>query len=150
MKALIQRVRRCSVAVGGVQQSSIGPGILVLLGVKQGDTDEDAQYLAERCAALRIFKDSQGKMNLSVKDVAGSAMVVSQFTLCGDTTRGNRPSYSTAAPPDLAEPLYELFAQHMQTLLGSEKVATGVFRAMMEVELINDGPVTVMVESKGE
>jgi len=148
MKALIQRVRRCSVTVGGVEHSSIGQGMLILLGVKQDDKEEDSSYLAERCAALRIFEDPQGKMNLSVRDVAGAAMIVSQFTLYGDTTRGNRPSYSTAAPPELAEGLYESFVGHLRSLLGNERVATGVFRAMMDVELVNDGPVTVMVESK--
>jgi len=148
MRALIQRVRRCSVTIGGVEHSSIGSGMLILLGVKQQDTEEDSAYLAERCAALRIFEDSQGKMNLSVRDVAGAVMVVSQFTLYGDTTRGNRPSYSSAAPPELAEKLYESFVSHLRTLLGPEKVAVGVFRAMMDVELVNDGPVTVTVESK--
>jgi D-aminoacyl-tRNA deacylase len=148
MKALIQRVRRCSVTIGGVEHSSIGRGMLILLGVKQDDKGEDSSYLAERCAALRIFEDPQGKMNLSVRDVAGAAMIVSQFTLYGDTTRGNRPSYSAAAPPELAERLYESFVSHLRSLLGDEKVATGVFRAMMDVELVNDGPVTVMVESK--
>ena len=148
MRALIQRVRRCSVTIGGIEHSSIGSGMLILLGVKQQDTEEDSAYLAERCAALRIFEDSQGKMNLSVRDVAGAVMVVSQFTLYGDTTRGNRPSYSSAAPPELAEKLYESFVSHLRTLLGPEKVAVGVFRAMMDVELVNDGPVTVTVESK--
>ena len=148
MKALIQRVRRSSVAIGGVEHSSIGHGMLILLGVKQEDKEEDSAYLAERCAALRIFEDSQGKMNLSVRDVEGAAMVVSQFTLYGDTTRGNRPSYSTAASPELAERLYVLFISHLRMLLGDEKVATGVFRAIMDVDLVNDGPVTVMVDSK--
>jgi len=148
MKALIQRVHRCSVAIDGVEHSSTGHGMLILLGVKREDREEDSAYLAERCASLRIFEDPQGKMNLSVRDVGGAAMVVSQFTLYGDTTRGNRPSYSTAAPPEVAEGLYESFVRHLRTLLGDEKVATGVFRAMMDVNLVNDGPVTVMVESK--
>jgi D-tyrosyl-tRNA(Tyr) deacylase len=148
MKALIQRVRKCSVTIDGVKHSSIGNGMLILLGVKKEDREEDSVYLAERCASLRIFEDPLGKMNLSVRDVEGAAMVVSQFTLYGDTTRGNRPSYSTAAPPELAEKLYELFVRQLRTLLGDDKVATGVFRAMMDVELVNDGPVTVMVESK--
>jgi D-tyrosyl-tRNA(Tyr) deacylase len=121
---------------------------LVLLGVKQGDQATDAEYLADRCAALRIFEDPQGKMNLSVQDVGGSVMVVSQFTLYGDTRKGNRPSYSEAAPPAEAETLYEHFARRMRMSLGEERIATGVFRAMMDVELVNDGPVTVMVESK--
>ena len=148
MKALIQRVRRCSVTIDGIERSSIGHGMLILLGVKQDDKEEDSTYLAERCAALRIFEDPQGKMNLSVRDVEGAAMVVSQFTLYGDTRRGNRPSYSTAAPPELAERLYESFVSHLRTLIGDKNVASGVFRAMMDVELVNDGPVTVMVESK--
>ena len=148
MKALIQRVRRCSVTIAGVEHNSIGHGMLIFLAVKQEDKEEDAAYLAERCAALRIFEDSQGKMNLSVRDVDGAAMVVPQFTLYGDTTRGNRPSYSAAAHPEFAESLYESYVRHLGTLLGDEKVATGVFRAMMDVELVNDGPVTVMVESK--
>jgi D-tyrosyl-tRNA(Tyr) deacylase len=122
--------------------------MLVLLGVKEGDTEADSTYLAERCSALRIFEDLQGKMNLSVRDTSGSVMVLSQFTLYGDTTRGNRPSYSTAAPPKAAEKLYEHFVLHMKESLGDAKVLTGVFRAMMDVELTNDGPVTVMVESK--
>ena len=148
MKALIQRVRRCSVSIDGKTHSSIGPGLLILLGVKQGDQAADADYLADRCSALRIFEDPQGKMNLSVQDVHGSAMVVSQFTLYGDTRKGNRPSYSEAAAPAEAEALYEHFVRRISLSLGEERVATGVFRAMMDVELVNDGPVTVMVESK--
>lgn len=148
MRALIQRVKRCSVTIEGSMHSAIGPGMLVLLGVKQGDQAADAEYLADRCAALRIFEDAQGKMNLSVKDVGGSVMVVSQFTLYGDTRKGNRPSYSEAAVPESAELLYDHFAGRLRKLLGDEKIATGVFRAMMNVELVNDGPVTVMVESK--
>lgn len=148
MRALIQRVRHCSVSISGKTHSSIGPGMLILLGVKQDDKVADAEYLADRCVALRIFEDSLGKMNLSVKEISGSAMVVSQFTLYGDTRKGNRPSYSEAAPPEDAEALYELFARRMKMSLGDDKIATGVFRAMMDVELTNDGPVTVMVESK--
>jgi D-tyrosyl-tRNA(Tyr) deacylase len=122
--------------------------MLILLGVKQGDQAADAEYLADRCSALRIFEDPQGKMNLSVRDVRASVMVVSQFTLYGDTRKGNRPSYSEAAAPAEAEALYQHFARRMSLSLGEERVATGVFRAMMDVELVNDGPVTVMVESK--
>lgn len=149
MRALIQRVRRCSVVIEGKEHSSIGPGMLILLGVKQTDQEADAEYLAGRCAALRIFEDREGKMNLAVKEVGGSAMVVSQFTLYGDTRKGNRPSYSEAAPPEKAEALYEHFVRILRMTLGVDVVATGVFRAMMDVELVNDGPVTVMVESKG-
>ena len=148
MRALIQRVKRSSVSIGERLHSEIGPGMLILLGVKAGDEVADVEYLADRCAALRIFEDDQAKMNLSVKDVRGSVMVVSQFTLYGDTRKGNRPSYSEAAPPEMAEALYDHFVHRMRESLGVEKVATGVFRAMMDVELINDGPVTVMVESK--
>jgi D-aminoacyl-tRNA deacylase len=148
MRALIQRVKRCSVTTDGNLHSSIGPGILILLGVKQGDGTTDAEYLADRCVALRVFEDAEGKMNLSVRDTGGSVMVVSQFTLYGDTRKGNRPSYSEAAPPEAAEALYEHFVQRVRQSIGSGIVATGVFRAMMDVELVNDGPVTVMVESK--
>jgi len=149
MRALIQRVKRSSVTIDGKLHGSIGPGLLILLGVKQSDGEPDADYLADRCAALRIFDDSQGKMNLSVKDTGGSIMVVSQFTLYGDTRKGNRPSYSDAAGPELAENLYIRFVNRLSVVLGREKIATGVFRAMMDVELVNDGPVTVTVESKG-
>jgi len=148
MRALIQRVRRCSVSLDGIPHSTVGRGMLILLGVKQSDNEADAQYLADRCAALRIFDDEEGKMNLSVKDVGGEAMVVSQFTLYGDTRKGNRPSYSEAAPPELAERLYESFVRHLRASMGHANVATGVFRAMMDVELVNDGPVTVAIESK--
>jgi D-tyrosyl-tRNA(Tyr) deacylase len=148
MRALIQRVRRCSVSIDGKTHSSIGPGILILLGVKQGDQAADAEYLADRCGALRIFEDPQGKMNLSAQDVGGSVMVVSQFTLYGDTRKGNRPSYSEAAAPSDAEALYDHFVRRMRLSFGEQRIATGVFRAMMDVELVNDGPVTVMVESK--
>lgn len=150
MRALIQRVKRTSVTIGGRLHSAIGPGMLILLGVKNSDKEQDAEYLADRCVALRIFEDSEGKMNLSVRDVGGEIMVVSQFTLYGDTRKGNRPSYSDAAGRELAEKLYQHFVERLSAQAGREKVATGVFRAMMDVELVNDGPVTVTVESKGE
>jgi D-tyrosyl-tRNA(Tyr) deacylase len=124
--------------------------MLIFLGVKKGDSEEDALYLADRCAALRIFENQQEKMNLSVKDIGGSAMVVSQFTLYADTRRGNRPGFTDAAPPEVAEDLYERFVKHLRNSLGESRVATGVFRAMMDVELVNDGPVTVMIESKSD
>ena len=148
MRALIQRVKRSSVTVNGQVHGSIGKGCLVLLGVKQGDGEGDALYVAEKCAALRIFDDTEGKMNLSVRDVEGEVLVVSQFTLYGDTRRGNRPSYSDAAPPQIAESLYEKYISEMKRLVGSQKIQCGMFRAMMEIELVNDGPVTVMIESK--
>jgi D-tyrosyl-tRNA(Tyr) deacylase len=148
MRVLVQRVKQSSVTIEGSLHSSIGKGLLILLGVRQGDDQGDAKYLAEKCTSLRIFDDDEGKMNRSVRDVGGEAMVVSQFTLYGDTRRGNRPSYSTAATPDVAESLYGQFIDTLSVLLGAERVRTGVFRAMMDVELINDGPVTLLIESK--
>jgi len=148
MKALIQRVKHCSVTVAGSQVSVIQSGMLILLGVKNGDNEEAAEYIAQRCADLRIFDDEQGKMNLSIKDAKGQAMVVSQFTLYGDTRKGNRPSYTDAAPPEIAERLYEYFIGELKKQIGDQNVKAGVFRTMMDVELINDGPVTVTVESK--
>lgn len=124
--------------------------MLILLGVKVDDTEEDAAALADRCASLRIFDDAEGKMNLSVKDVSGEAMVVSQFTLYADTRKGNRPGYSDAAPPGPAQHLYEKFVERLRTDIAPRKVATGVFRAMMNVELVNVGPVTIMLESKSK
>jgi D-tyrosyl-tRNA(Tyr) deacylase len=148
MRALIQRVKKSSVVIDQKVHSSIQNGLLILLGVRNGDTESDATAVAEKCAALRIFDDPGGKMNLSVRDVGGEVMVVSQFTLYGDTRRGNRPSYSEAAPPEIAESLYEYFIGEMKRLLGEQKVHSGAFRAQMDVELVNDGPVTVEVESK--
>lgn len=148
MKALIQRVRRCSVSVEKRKTAEIGNGMLILLGVHKNDTGEDAVALADRCAALRIFDDSGGKMNLSIRDCSGETMVVSQFTLYADTRKGNRPGYSDAAPPENAEKLYEKFVEQLRTNLAPQKVATGVFRAMMDVELVNDGPVTIILEGK--
>ena len=134
--------------INGAPSSAIEAGMLILLGINQGDTAEDAQYLAERSSNLRIFNDQDGKMNLSLRDVNGSALVVSQFTLYGDTSKGNRPSYGEAAPPEIAEPLYQEFVEQIKSIIGEDKVATGVFRAMMQVELVNDGPVTILLESK--
>lgn len=148
MRALIQRVKRCSVRIDGSLHSAIGAGILILLGIKKGDTPDDARFLAEKSTQLRIFDDPDGTMNFSVIDVHGSVMIVSQFTLYGDTRKGNRPSYTDAASPPAAEELYEQFVREVRTLSSEKRVKTGVFRAMMEVELVNDGPVTVMVESK--
>jgi D-aminoacyl-tRNA deacylase len=150
MRALVQRVKRCSVTIEGKLTSAIDMGVLIFLGVKNSDAEVDAEYLAERCSSLRIFDDEPGKMNLSVKDLNGEAMVVSQFTLYGDTRKGNRPSYTDAASLQIAEVLYDHFTMHLRKLLGQKQVSTGVFRAMMEVELINDGPVTLMLESKSQ
>ncbi|MBI1803990.1 MAG: D-tyrosyl-tRNA(Tyr) deacylase [Ignavibacteriae bacterium] len=148
MRALIQRVKRASVTVNGVIHSEIGKGLLVFLGVANTDTPEAAQYLAQRSASLRIFEDDREKMNLSVKDADGSALVVSQFTLYADTRKGNRPSFVDAANPELAEKLYHEFIRSLSVELGETKVCAGVFRAMMDISLINDGPVTIMLESK--
>ena len=150
MKALIQRVSRASVTIDGIVNGEIGRGLAVFLGVKQGDTKEDATHLASRIAALRIFNDSEGKMNLSVQDVGGNVLVISQFTLHADTRKGNRPSYTHAANPEIAEELYELFIHELGKILGEGRVATGIFRAMMNVELVNEGPVTIMIKSKSE
>jgi D-tyrosyl-tRNA(Tyr) deacylase len=136
------------VVIGDVDHSAIGKGLLVLLGVKSGDSDIEADAMAERCSNIRVFDDSEGKMNLSVQDIDGSVMVVSQFTLYGDARRGNRPSYSEAAEPKEAERLYQRFLDSMIRVLGSDRVASGVFRATMRVELVNDGPVTIQLESK--
>ncbi|MFI5136102.1 MAG: D-aminoacyl-tRNA deacylase [Chitinophagales bacterium] len=150
MRALVQRVKRCSVTIEGTLTSFIEMGVLIFLSVKNSDAEVDAEYLAERCSSLRIFDDESGKMNLSVKDLDGEAMVVSQFTLYGDTRKGNRPSYTDAASLQIAELLYDHFIIHLRKLLGEKRVSTGVFRAMMEIELVNDGPVTLMLESKSQ
>jgi D-tyrosyl-tRNA(Tyr) deacylase len=148
MRALVQRVKRCAVIIDGQPFSSIATGMLIFLGVKDGDDKSDAAYLAERCALLRIFEDAGGKMNLSLNDVQGEAMVVSQFTLYGDTRKGNRPSFSDAASPQIAEGLYEDFVHELKNKLSEKRVSTGVFRAMMDVELINDGPVTLILQKE--
>jgi len=148
MKAVVQRVSEGSVTVDGKVHTSIGKGFVILLGIKTGDTKDAALFLADKCAALRVFEDANDKMNLSLKDVGGSVIVVSQFTLYGDAQKGNRPSFIEAARPEEAEPLYNLFVERMKSLLGDDKVGTGVFRAMMEVKIVNDGPVTILIESK--
>lgn len=148
MKAVVQRVKNCSVIIHGKTNSSIGAGILIFLGIHEDDQENDANLLADKCAQLRIFPDADGKMNLSVKDTGGSAMVVSQFTLYGDTRKGNRPNYMRAAKPELAEHLYSCFVGRLRFSLGHERVETGVFREMMDVELVNDGPVTILIETK--
>lgn len=148
MKAVVQRVKKSSVWIREQVNSKIDSGILIFLGVHEEDAESDADFLADKCAALRIFDDGGGKMNLSVSDINGSAMVVSQFTLYGDTRKGNRPNYMQAAKPELAERLYEHFVDRLRSLLGREKVATGIFREMMDVELTNDGPVTIIIDTR--
>ncbi len=148
MKAVVQRVKRSSVAVSGVIRSEIAQGLLILLGVHTDDNEQDARFLADKCGSLRIFEDDGGKMNLSVKDVGGAALVVSQFTLYGDARKGNRPNFMQAARPELAEKLYDHFVRRLESNIGSGKVSTGVFGAMMDVELVNDGPVTIIIDSR--
>jgi len=143
MKAVIQRVKRASVEIGGELYSEISKGILVLLGVEKGDTEEHASYLANKIADLRIFEDENDKMNLSLKDINGEILVVSQFTLAGDCKKGKRPSFDKAAHPKEAEELYEKFVDILKNL--NINVKTGKFRAMMDVALINDGPVTFIL-----
>jgi D-tyrosyl-tRNA(Tyr) deacylase len=146
MRAVVQRVTRASVAVDDQTIGEIGNGLVVLLGVARDDTEADADYLADKIASLRIFDDAEGKMNLSVRDIGGGVLVVSQFTLYGDVRRGLRPSWSDAAPPEVAEPLYEYFVR--KTKEAVEETATGSFRRMMKVELVNDGPVTILLDSR--
>lgn len=147
MRAVVQRVTRASVTVAGEVTGEIDLGLLVLLGVGQGDTEADAQWLADKIVALRIFEDADGKMNRSVVDVAGGILVVSQFTLFASTRKGTRPSFNDAAKPDLAIPLYEAFNRFASTALG-RPVATGRFAALMDVALLNSGPVTIVIDTK--
>lgn len=146
MRAVIQRVTRASVTVNGEMISEIGNGLVVLLGIARDDVKVDAAYLVDKIAALRIFDDEEGKMNLSLRDVSGGMLVVSQFTLYGDVRRGLRPSWIDAAPPEVAEPLYDFFVRQARATVND--VATGSFRAMMQVELVNDGPVTILLDSR--
>lgn len=147
MKLVVQRVRRAEVRVDGQVLASIGRGLLVLCGVAVGDTEEDARFLARKTHQLRVFDDAAGKMNLAPSEVGASFLVVSQFTLYGDCAKGNRPSYIEAAPPSEGEAGYEAYVAALRAL-GAE-VQTGKFRAMMEVDLVNDGPVTLLLESRG-
>ncbi len=145
MRSVVQRVTRASVIVEGEIIGKIGGGLVVLLGIAGNDTEKDADYLIEKILALRIFGDAEGRMNLSVMDTGGSLLIVSQFTLCGDARRGRRPSWSDAAPPDIAEPLYHYFVASARKSV--DHVVTGSFRRMMQVELVNDGPVTILLDS---
>jgi len=145
MRVLVQRVSRAQVAVDGQVCGRIGPGLVLLVGCRAADDDQALRFCAEKCAHLRIFADDQGKMNRSVIDVGGAVLAISQFTLYADCRKGRRPGFADAAPPELAEPLYERFIQVLEEL-GLE-VARGIFGAHMEVEIHNDGPVTLMEES---
>ena len=147
MRALVQRVTSGSVAIDGKVFSSIEKGYLILLGVRKGDTLEDALFLADKCSGLRVMEDPAGKMNLSLTDTGGKVLAVSQFTLYGDALKGNRPGFSAAAQAEEAVPLYESFVGRMRETLGVENVRTGEFGARMEVTIVNDGPVTILIES---
>ena len=145
MRAVVQRVSRAKVTVKGWTSGEIGMGLLVLLGVGQQDTEADANYLADKIAGLRVFEDEDGKMNRSVIDAAGSVLIVSQFTLYGDVRRGKRPSFEDAAPPEPARRLYESFVERLQA--AGLRCETGRFQEMMQVELVNEGPVTILLDS---
>ena len=147
MRTVIQRVASASVSIGGTVKSAIGPGLLVLLGVGPDDTEEDVDYLVKKTAGLRIFNDEAGVMNRSVLETGGEVLVISQFTLMASTRKGNRPSYVGAAGHETTVPLYELFCERLSAAIGKE-VGTGEFGADMQVSLVNDGPVTISMDSK--
>lgn len=149
MRLVIQRVTHASVTIEGKVKSAIGPGLLILVGVESADTTEDVDWLVRKVAALRIFDDEQGVMNRSVQDINGEALVVSQFTLFASTKKGNRPSWLKAAPHNISVPLYETFCQCLSQAMG-KPVGTGEFGADMKVELLNDGPVTILMDTKNK
>ncbi len=149
MRALVQRVSSGAVSIPQkAYRQEIGKGMVILLGVSEDDNVAEVKYVANKCCSLRIFNDDADKMNLSVKDINGEILIISQFTLYGDTRKGNRPSYNKAASPQKARDLYNVFVNLVKANVGEEKVKEGIFAAMMEVKIINDGPVTVLVESK--
>jgi len=147
MRLLIQRVRRASVEIEGAIKGKIGKGFLVLVGVTHEDTEEDLEYLAQKLLKIRLFDDEHGVMNLDLQQVEGELLIVSQFTLLASTRKGNRPSYIAAAPEAVSRPMYERFVKRMEELTGRE-VQTGEFGADMQIELVNDGPVTIWIDSK--
>jgi D-tyrosyl-tRNA(Tyr) deacylase len=146
VRAVIQRVQHASVSIGGKVKSSIGAGLLVLLGIEESDAEPDVEWLSGKIARLRVFRDQEGVMNLSLQDIPGEVLVISQFTLHASTKKGNRPSYIRAARPETAIPLYEKFVQQLEKDSG-RRVMTGEFGAYMQVELLNDGPVTILIDS---
>ena len=149
MIALVQRVSEAGVYVSEENyKAETGKGLVILLGIKSTDTEEDVIFTADKCSNLRIFEDEQEKMNLSLKEVDGEVLIISQFTLYGDARKGNRPNFMDAAKPDIAIPLYESFIKKVRQNIGEDKVKTGIFGAMMSVKIINDGPVTIIVQSK--
>ncbi len=149
IKALIQRVKSGSVTINGKETASIETGYVVLLGVRIGDTDQDAQYLAEKTIKLRVFADNDGKMNKSIVDIKGNILVISQFTLYAETKKGNRPSFIKAGNPQAAKILYEEYVSSLRDKLGENRVVTGIFAADMLVEIANDGPVTIEINTDG-
>ncbi len=149
MRVVIQRVSKASVSVSGSISGEIGTGLLILLGIEEADTEEDVQWLSGKISRLRIFNDEDGVMNLSVKDVDGEILVVSQFTLHAGIKKGNRPSYIKAAKPETAVPLYECFIKQIEQDLG-KPVQTGEFGAMMDISLVNDGPVTIIIDTRNK
>jgi D-tyrosyl-tRNA(Tyr) deacylase len=149
MKVVVQRVSEAGVCIESENYSAeIKKGMVILLGIKSGDKEEDVIFLADKCSNLRIFEDDNEKMNLSLKDINGEVLIISQFTLYGNAQRGNRPSFTDAAKPDEAIPLYEKFINRMKQNIGEEKVKSGIFGAMMLVKIFNDGPVTIIIDSK--
>ncbi len=149
MKVVVQRVSEAGVYIEKESYSAeIKKGMVILLGIKVGDSKEDVIFLADKCSNLRIFEDENQKMNLSLKDINGEVLIISQFTLYGNAQRGNRPSFTDAAKPDEAIPLYEMFISRMKENLGKEKVKSGIFGTMMIVKIFNDGPVTIIIDSK--
>jgi len=149
MRAVVQRVSESGVYIEKENyKAEISKGLVILLGIKSDDSLADMEFVADKCSSLRIFEDENEKMNLSLKDVNGEVLIISQFTLYGDAQKGNRPSFIDAARPEVAIPLYEKFIERMKNNLGEDKVKTGLFGAMMKVKIINDGPVTIIIESK--
>jgi D-tyrosyl-tRNA(Tyr) deacylase len=145
----VQRVSEGGVFIKSRNYSAeISKGMVILLGVRVADTEQDVTFVADKCSNLRIFEDGEGKMNLSIKDVGGEALIISQFTLYGDARKGNRPNFTEVARAEQAEDLYNKFVERVKANLGDARVKTGIFQAMMEVKIINDGPVTILVESK--
>ena len=147
MRTVIQRVSSSSVVIDGVCHGEIGPGLNILIGIEDGDTDEDIEWLCHKIVNLRIFDDDSGVMNLSVRDVDGDILVISQFTLYASTRKGNRPSYIKAARPEISIPLYEKFLQRLENILG-KPVKKGIFGANMRVTIVNEGPVTILIDTK--
>ncbi len=148
MRAVIQRVTEASVSIEGIEPSSIGKGYMILLGVHENDTEQEVQLLVKKITGLRVFEDENGKMNLSLDAVGGEILLISQFTLYGDCSHGNRPSFIQAARPETAIPLYELMISRLREQLGADRVKTGVFGADMAVSLVNDGPVTIIMDTE--